>query len=106
MSSAEEISASFSELVLTTEKDVKLLSALATLRPRRSGEMPQETQLMELDSLVTNLEERMAELKDYVASERAALRLLEVAAPSVADQQSIITHLEHRLPQHVPRRRT
>lgn len=93
---------SFGALVESTERDVRLLAALAALRPCESGALPGATELKAIDSFVADLEEKMSEMETFMTSEQAALCGLANAAASLEGHRSLLDHLHRNLPRQLP----
>jgi hypothetical protein len=99
-----DVAASFKELVDVTNKEVAYISSLSALRSKDGGKLSPaaENHLIVLSSRLDELEERLDETTNFVASEKEALKLIESIGDSANENSRVLTHLSNSLPKYLP----
>lgn len=96
-----ELVASFTALVSTLHQDSKHLHMLSALRPT-SGCLPHKMDLKEIDDTLRKLEQRAADLQDFISTEHAACREIKAVGLSAAYHENLLLRIEAALPPHLP----
>lgn len=86
-----EIGRKFGNLVNSVDRYIEQVSALSALRPD-GNEIPQMNELIQIDDDVSELENRVAELKLFISSERTALKDLEDLLEPSANHSQVVSY--------------
>jgi hypothetical protein len=85
-----ELGKKFGTLVNSVDRNIEQLSALCALRPQGNG-IPQLESLIVIDDEVTELENRVAELRLFIRSEQNALRDIENLLESSSQHSTTVS---------------